>query len=132
MSENTGKRLLYVEDDAWDVELLQRAFEVYGFDARVETAPDGQAALDLLRGGQPPDLVLTDIKMPRVNGLELQEKIRADARLHALRVAVLTSSAEKGDRERALAHGALAFLQKPMELEAWKPVIETLRALLAG
>ena len=132
MSEITGKTVLYVEDDDLDVELMRRAFESYGFDARLETASDGHAALELLRGDPLPDLVLTDIKMPRVNGLELQEKIRADDRLRELKVAVLTSSAEKGDRERALSHGALAFLQKPMDLDAWKPVVEKLRELLSA
>lgn len=132
MSAIADKKVLYVEDDEWDIELAKRAFDLFGFAARLETAPDGQAALDMLRSGPLPDLVLTDIKMPRINGLELQEKLRADERLQGLKVAVLTSSAEIGDRERALAHGALAFLQKPMELDAWKPVIETLRQLLAG
>lgn len=132
MSAIAGKRLLYVEDDDWDVELARRAFEIFGFDARLETAPDGHSALELLKADPLPDLVLTDIKMPRVNGLELQEKMRSDDRLRSLKTAFLTSSAERGDRERALAHGALAFLQKPMDLDSWKPIVEKLRALLGG
>lgn len=132
MSLLAQKTILLVEDDEADVELTRRAFEFYGFDARVETAADGHEALERLRCGPLPDLVLTDIKMPRVNGLELQERLRADERLRQLPVVFLTSSSERADLEHALLHGARAYLQKPMELAQFEAVVAELRRALGA
>lgn len=130
MSDLAAKSVLLVEDDDADVELTRRAFEHYGFDVRLETAPDGAAALERLRAGPRPDLLVTDLKMPRLNGLELQQRMIEEPALKGLPVVVLTSSSERGDRETALGRGARAFLQKPMQLDDWRAVIETLKGVL--
>lgn len=132
MSDLASKTILLVEDDEADVELTRRAFDHYGFDVRLETAPDGEAAMQRLRAGLRPSLIVTDLKMPRLNGLELQLRLNADPALEPLPLVVLTSSSERGDRETSLSRGARAFLQKPMQLDDWRPVIEELRSALAA
>ena len=132
MSDLSEKVVLFVEDDDADVELTRRAFEELGFDARVELASDGHAALQRLRAGLRPDLILTDLKMPKINGLELARLLHADPQLASIPVVFLTSSAERRDREEALTLGARAFVTKPMQLADFEPIVALLRAQLAA
>ena len=132
MSDLSEKVVLFVEDDDADVELTTRAFESLGFDARVEHASDGHAALQRLRAGLRPDLILTDLKMPKINGLELARVLHADPQLASIPVVFLTSSAERRDREEALTLGAKAFVTKPMQLADFAPIVAVLRAQLTA
>src|SRR3954468_19339796 len=113
--------LMIVEDDANIRYLLSAAAEraeVYG---PITTAPDGQAALELLRQLEPsalPEVIATDLSMPRMNGIELIRALKADPALRHIPVGVITSSDQPNDRNDAFAAGACAFIWKPHSLDA--------------
>jgi CheY-like chemotaxis protein len=130
MSPLADKTVLFAEDDEADVELTRRAFAELGFDARLVTASNGKEALRRMDDGLVPDLVLTDLKMPLVNGLELARALRGDDRRKEIPVVILTSSSEVKDRDAAAALGVEAFEMKPMELEGYRPIVARLKALL--
>lgn len=128
------KTILLAEDDTGDSELILAALDE--FDLAVETAVvrDGAQALDYLECREPdgerpaalPRLVLADLKMPRMNGLELIRHLREDARWNLLPVIVLTSSAEPGDIAAAYRTGANAYVVKPVEFDEF---FETIRRI---
>lgn len=132
MSAHADKTILFVEDDESDVELTRRAFEELGFGPRLEVCPDGRCALASLDKGLQPALILTDVKMPFVNGLELAQTVRADARWKGIPIVFLTSSSEKKDREAAAALGIPDFLSKPMQMADYRPIVERLSDILDG
>jgi two-component system response regulator len=114
-------KVLLVEDDPDHVFLVRRALgDLAGVAVTVEVAGDGEQAMQRLvrsrfePGGQP-QLVLLDLKMPRMDGLEVLRRIRADEGLQRLPVVVLTSSERPEDREEALRHGATWFVCKPTD-----------------
>ena len=125
-------RVLLVEDDADHVFLVRRALrDLAGVEATVEVATDGeQASQRLARArfepGGPPQLVLLDLKMPRMDGLEVLRRIRADEAAAGLPVVVLTSSERQDDREEALRLGATWFVCKPTDGHRFRSEIQQL------
>jgi two-component system chemotaxis sensor kinase CheA len=110
LPEPAGPPSVLVVDDTAVVRELERSIlEEAGY--RVRTARDGREALATLTG-DPPDLVVTDVDMPYLDGLELTRSIRADPRLAGLPVVVVTSKAAEADRRRAMDAGADAYLVK--------------------
>jgi two-component system, response regulator len=125
-------RVLLVEDDDDHVFLVRRALDGLP-DARVllEVAADGEQALERLTRarfapGGPPQLVLLDLKMPRMDGLEVLRRIRADEAVAGLPVVVLTSSERQEDREEALRLGATWFVCKPVDGRRFRAEIQQL------
>jgi len=117
--------ILLVEDDPADAELALRALARSGMSPVVEHAPDGEAALSALGdGGIQPRLILLDLKLPGMTGLELLEALRAGAGTRHLPVVVFTSSAEPRDLSRSYGSGANGYAQKPVNFDAFG---ETLR-----
>jgi CheY-like chemotaxis protein len=115
------KVVLLVEDNPDDRDLTLRAFDRHGFGNEVVVADDGQAAIEYLLApgpdGRPrplPELVLLDLKLPKVDGLEVLRRIRAEERTRLLPVVVLTSSAEESDLVRSYALGANSYVRKPV------------------
>jgi two-component system response regulator len=110
--------ILLVEDSADDVELTRRALRRSGMDVDLVVAGDGEVALDLLLGrGQPPlkpSVVLLDLKLPRVGGIEVLERLRANPGTRRQPVVVLTSSDEESDRARSYDLGANSYVRKPL------------------
>src|SRR5579884_2810023 len=98
-------RILLVEDDPKDVELTMTALEEYNLGNEVVVASDGEEALDYLyyrgkfqrRSGDNPAVLLLDLKLPKVDGLEVLQAIKADEKLQMMPVVVLTSSREERD-----------------------------------
>ena len=122
--------LLIVEDDANTRFLVKVAAERSGYFEPVTQAIDGQAALDALQSGdatQLPRLIITDLYMPRVTGLELLRALKRDPFLRSIPVAILTSSDAATDREQAMAEGAVSFVVKPYGVDALMNVLTTLR-----
>ena len=122
-------RVLLVEDNEADVRLTREALREAGEDVRLSTVGDGEQALAFLRRvdgfaeSPRPDLVLLDLNLPRKNGLEVLDEMRADERLTRIPVIVLSSSADRRDVEACYARGANAFVVKPLELDEFVDLI---------
>jgi DNA-binding response OmpR family regulator len=120
-----GRRVLIAEDEPHLVESLTFILEREGYE--VVTAPDGEAALEQLLTSTP-DLVILDVMLPKLNGLEVLKKIRDHPLLKTLPVIVLTAKGQRQDRETALSIGANLFMTKPF---ANNDVVEAVNALVA-
>lgn len=124
--------ILLVEDNADDLELTLRAFEVHKLANRVHVARDGQEALDFLTGvGQPgprmvPKVMLLDLKLPKVDGLEVLRAVRADPTLAWLPVVILTSSREESDIVDSYDLGVNSYIVKPIDFEKFAETVRTL------
>jgi two-component system, cell cycle response regulator DivK len=107
-----GMTILVIDDNPVNLRLAAEVLRSEGHRVlRAEDAEEALALLDL----QLPDLVLTDIALPGIDGLELTRRIRADPRLRNLPVVALTASAMKGDEKRVLAAGCDAYISKPLD-----------------
>lgn len=108
------KTILYIEDNLHNRRLIRKALERRGYD--VLEAEDGPTGLAMVRELKPP-LVLLDIGLPGMDGLEVVGHIKADSRLRDIPVIALTASAMRGDRERFLAAGCDDYLSKPVQIK---------------
>lgn len=118
--------VLLVEDSEDDVLFVRRAFRGVGREVRLRVAPDGEAALAALEAERPPDLVLLDLKLPRLGGLEVLRWLRARPGGAFVPVVVLTASHEPGDVRGAYALGANSYLVKPVNAGALREVVVAL------
>jgi len=127
-----SKTILLVEDNPDDVTLTIRALKKNHLLNEVILARDGVEALDLLlgKGDTPPialpELILLDINLPKVNGLEVLERIRANERTSLLPVVVLTTSDEDRDRIESYRLGANSYISKPVEFEEFSTAVKQL------
>jgi len=121
---NRSGNILLVEDNPYDVELTLRAFEQNKILNKLQVVRDGQEALDYLfasgahAGRDPknaPEVVLLDLKLPKIDGLEVLRRMRADERTRRLPVVVLTSSNEEKDIVSSYDLGANSFVRKPVD-----------------
>jgi CheY-like chemotaxis protein len=116
-------RILIVEDDPNDVELTLTALADYNLANEVVVTRDGQQALDYLncrgefsgRVAGNPAVMLLDLKLPKVDGLEVLQRVKADDRLKMIPVVVLTSSSEEKDMMRSYSLGVNAYVVKPVD-----------------
>ena len=134
--ENMNKigRILMVEDDAKDVELTLTALEEYNLSNEVVVTHDGEQALDYLycrgeyktRSRDNPAVMLLDLKLPKVDGLEVLKVIKADERLRIIPVVVLTSSKEEKDMVASYRLGVNAYVVKPVDFHEFVNAIKEL------
>jgi two-component system response regulator len=133
--DNKEIEILLIEDSIHDAELTIRALRKNNVAQHILHLKDGAIALDYLFGtGQyhgrnlanKPKLILLDLKMPKVSGLEVLEKISADLKTHKVPVVVLTSSKEHPDVERAYSLGANSYIVKPVDFESFSKVVGAL------
>jgi len=118
--------IFIVDDSPTDIELTTIALEATGREIVVRFATDGKSALAMLRNGlRVPALILLDLKMPGMDGIEVLREIRADDRLRDLPVVVVTSSALESDRADAFAAGASGYIQKPLALDQFGKDLES-------
>ncbi len=116
------KRVLLVEDDPKDVELTLSALEEYNLANQIVVARDGVEALDYiyrrgafaLRPQGNPVVILLDIKMPRLDGLQVLRQLKADEQMRLIPVVILTSSQESRDLEECYSLGVNAYVVKPV------------------
>jgi CheY-like chemotaxis protein len=127
-------RILIVEDDPNDVELTLTALADYNLANEVVVARDGQQALDYLycqgkfstRATGNPAVMLLDLKMPKVGGLEVLQQVKSDERLKMIPVVVLTSSNEEKDMMRSYSLGVNAYVVKPVDFHEFVNAVKEL------
>ena len=128
--DDRSLNILLVDDDEVDVMTVQRAFAKANIANKVFVACDGIEALAMLRDGDgiPTDrrLVLLDLNMPRMNGIEFLREVRRDPVLQSLTVVVLTTSNEDRDRVEAYQLNVAGYLVKPVTFHAFADVMATL------
>lgn len=117
-------RILLVEDDPLNVELFQIAFNNYNCVNQIDVVEDGEQALEYLLGreGNPPThplprLVLLDLRLPRINGVEVLRTLRSHPRTHNLVVVVMSSSLEDSDLNACYELGVNSYVVKPLDFE---------------
>lgn len=116
--EMSGERVLLVADDhPTNLAFVRMVVEEAELTVRLVTASNGAEALDLARAHRPA-LVLMDLKMPVVDGLDATRRLKADPRTASIPIVAFTAQAMVGDRERALEAGCEGFLTKPIEVGA--------------
>lgn len=134
MSQNV---ILLVEDNPDDELLTLRALKKSGVQNEIVVAHDGVEALDYLFASGPyagrdpavtPQLILLDLKLPRVNGLEVLKRLRSDERTRRLPVVILTSSREQRDMLDGYGLGANSYVRKPVNFEQFVKAVELLRS----
>jgi two-component system, response regulator len=119
--------ILLIEDNRDDVTLTLRALRRNNITTDVTVAADGAEALEILfNGGTPPGLILLDLNLPKVDGLEVLRRIRADDRTQIIPVIILTSSRLEGDIVASYRCGANAYVRKPVEFGEFVDAIRTL------
>ncbi len=129
------RAILLVEDNPDDEALAVRAFRKANVGNEIVVAHDGVEALDYLlstgpdRGDAiPPRLVLLDLKLPRIDGLEVLRRMKQDSRTRLLPVVVLTSSAEQQDLIECYTLGANSYIRKPVDFAEFIRAVEQIRA----
>lgn len=120
--------ILLVEDNPDDELLTLRALKKANFANPVTVARDGAEALELLIGSRatPFGLILLDLRLPKIHGLEVLKRIRADERTKLTRVVILTTSAEEPDVKTAYATGASGYVRKPVNFQDFVTTITQL------
>lgn len=135
MDSRKAVEILLVEDNSSDAELTLHAFRKSKLANRVELARDGAEALDFLfcRGAfsarhfdSPPNLILLDLKLPKVDGLQVLETVKGDARTKAIPIIVLTSSKEETDLVKSYKLGVNSYIQKPVNFSEFQDVVQQL------
>ena len=127
-------RILLVEDDPKDVELTMAALDEYNLSNEVVVASDGEEALDYLyyrgkyqrRSGENPAVLLLDLKLPKVDGLEVLKAVKSDEGLKVIPVVVLTSSREEKDMVASYQLGVNAYVVKPVDFHEFVNAIKEL------
>jgi CheY-like chemotaxis protein len=131
----TAHAILLVEDNPADIKITQRALRDSGLPVDLLVVRDGQEAVDyLLRQGEHahsdgwrnPDLILLDLNLPRLNGREVLERIRARPELKAVPVIVLTTSRRQEDVRQLYAAGANTYIEKPQDFARFVEVLQTI------
>lgn len=128
--------ILLVEDNPADVELTLRTFQRYNLTNRIHIARDGAAALDFVFGTgefaqtrsavDHPRVILLDLKLPLVDGLEVLRKIKADERTRTIPVVVLTSSREERDVVESYQLGVNSYIVKPVDFDQFAESVRQL------
>lgn len=133
--------ILLVEDNASDEKLTLLAFKNCGVTNEIVVARDGAAALDFLFGQgahaardphDVPALVLLDLKLPKIDGLEVLQRIRSNPLTHLLPIVVLTASKQDDDIQQSYQRGANAYVQKPVDFAEFARAAKTIGAFWLG
>lgn len=130
-----GLELLLVEDDEEDLDLALHSLKSNNLGNFIEVVRDGEEALDFLfcRGpysnrsfDQPPKLVLLDLKLPKIDGLEVLRQLKSDPRTKSIPVIILTSSKEEKDMIKGYQFGVNSYIQKPVDFDQFQDIVKQL------
>ena len=130
-------RILLIEDNPADVDLLRRAFKSARFDCELTLMEDGAEAMAFIRGEGPhagapsPDLVVLDLNLPKNDGVEVLQVLRATPQFSAVPVAILSSSSSSRERARVEQFHIGRFITKPPDLDEFLAIGSTLKSLLS-
>jgi hypothetical protein len=126
ISNKYNHPILLVEDNPVDLDLTLRAFAARKLANPIEIARDGEEALAFMekweQGDLRPIVILLDLKLPRVNGLEVLEKIKSHPEFKSIPVVILTTSSETSDMQRAYELGVNSYIVKPVDFEKFMDV----------
>jgi len=132
---NRQVEILLVEDSGEDIELTLHALRKENLANHIHVARDGEQALDFLfcKGDYsgrsfdtPPKLVLLDLKLPKVDGMEVLKRLKADARTRTIPVVILTSSREERDLVNGYGLGANSYIQKPVDFQQFRETVKNI------
>ncbi len=132
MLERKEVHILVVEDNPDDLELALRALRRYNLANHITVARDGAEALDAIFGDVPPDqrsptdvpwLILLDLKLPKVDGLEVLRRVKSDPRTQSIPVVVLTSSDEDRDIVESYRLGVNSYIRKPVDFDQFIEIV---------
>lgn len=132
MTEITGVEILYVEDNPNDVELTLRTFKDLNMSNQVHVVCDGAEALDFLFGegadsrSDATRLILLDLKLPKVDGIEVLKAIRSDERTRMIPVVILTSSKAESDLIKSYELGVNSYIVKPVDFDQFNDAVRTI------
>ena len=130
-----GTEILLIEDNAEDVEITMRAFQKYQFANKIHVVRDGEEALECLFStgryadrplGSNPRLILLDLKLPKVDGLEILQRCKSDPRTKNIPVVVLTSSREDRDLIESYKLGVNSYVVKPVDFSQFTEAVRQL------
>jgi two-component system, response regulator len=133
--EVESRKMLLVEDNLDDIELILRALRKGGIGSQVDVVQDGEEALDYLFGrgdhahlatATPPSVVLLDLKLLQVGGMEVLKEMRGNERTRQIPVVVLTSSTQEDDLAQAYQLGANSYLHKPVDYDSFRELVRQL------
>lgn len=125
---NTSKPILLVEDDQVDVMTILRALKEVHVGNRVVATENGEAALEYLRepGSELPCIILLDLNMPIMNGIEFLQNVKQDPDLRRIPVVVLTTSEEQQDKMRSFDLGVAGYMTKPVDYRQFVEVVRSI------
>lgn len=131
-------RFLLVEDNNAHAKLVMLQLQDDKANVMVDRVSDGSEALDYLRGHgafanrELPDVVLLDLRLPRVDGHEVLRQVKADERLRVIPVVILTTSSADADKEEAYRHHANSYVTKPLDFDQFQQMVESLKLYWAS
>lgn len=131
-----SRSILLVEDNPMDVDLTRRAFKKHGVENPIKVARDGEEALEYVERWEMdsplPLVVLLDLKLPKVDGLEVLNRIKTHQRFQTVPVVVLSTSSEDSDIQIAYREGANSYIVKPVDFDRFVNVVDQIQRYWCG